>query len=766
MKPSLTIWCLFLLVALPGVRPTFAQKHTLSGTITDAQTGETLIGAGILAVTLDKGTASNTYGFYSLTLPRTDSLTVLFSFLGYTPQLKKVYLTQDIALDVRLEPTSTQLGEITVSAERANADNVRVTRMGVMDVPIQAVETLPAILGEQDVLKVIQLLPGVQAGQEGTTGYYVRGGNIDQNLVQLDEATVYNPNHLFGLFSTFNTRALNNVQLVTGGFPANYGGRLSSVLQISMREGNQREFVTQGGLGLISSQLSVEGPIKKDRASFIISGRRSYLDLIMRPFQKANNTNLYYFYDVNAKLNYQLSRTDRVYFSLFTGRDDAEYVDASSLGYGVRFGNSTATLRWNHLFGGKLFSNTSLILNKYFIQVNTIQGPFYSQNYSGIRDLTAKTEFEYYPNPAHNIRLGALVTRHVFSSTGNEGRVPQGQQVGNLTLDEIPERKSTEGALYVNDRWEVSNRFGINVGLRVPYYSAPEATYLEFEPRLSMKVGLGETSSVKASYTVMNQFIHLVPSTTASVPTDIWTPSSKVTRPQRAWQVALGYFRNFADNAYESSVELYYKDMDHQVLFREGTQLLAYTNIDSVLTYGRGWSYGAEWFVKRKGRRLSGWVAYTLSWTRQRFAALNAGEDFPFKYDRRHNLAVVGTYEASRRWTLGANFVFLSGPAYTLPLGRVYASLAGDLYSGLFYDYDKVNNFRLGAYHRLDVAATYHLKPRWFEEADLVISLYNIYSRLNPYFVFLDLDNQTGEPVAKQVALLPLVPSVSFNFRF
>ena len=758
--------CLVALITFLMGQPVEAQKYTLSGTITDEQSGEVLIGANVLAVTTDKGTASNTYGFYSLTLPRADSLTVLFSYLGYQAQLKKIYLTDDIVLDIELESGNAVLGEVTVSAERANADNVRRTQMGVIDVPLQAIERLPALLGEQDVLKVIQLLPGVQSGEEGTTGFHVRGGNVDQNLVQLDEATIYNPSHLFGLFSTFNTRALNNVQLIKGGFPAYYGGRLSSALQITMREGNRRTYEAQGGVGSTSAQFTVEGPLLKNRASFILSGRRSYIDLIIRPFRKAKDKNTYYFYDFNAKFNYQPSRKDRVYFSLFTGRDDAAYVDASSLGYGTRFGNSTATLRWNHLIGNKLFSNTSLIRNKYFIRVNTIQGQFFAQNYSGIEDLTAKTEVQYYPSPAHDIRLGALVTRHVFSSTGSEGHIPEGG-VTSLNPTTIPERISTEAAFYVNDRWEISDRFGINVGLRVPYFSTQDTSYLKVEPRLSIKLGLDDVSSVKASYTVMNQFVHLVPTSNASVPTDIWAPSSRITKPQYARQVGLGYFRNFKDNRYEGSVELYYKEMDNQVRFQQGTQLLAYDEIEQVLTFGRGWSYGAEVFFKRNYGRLAGWFSYTLAWANQRFSALNNGRKFPFKYDRRHNLAVVMTYDLSPRWSLSGNFVYRSGSAYTLPVGRLYVSQGGDLFNGLFFDYESVNNYRLRAHHRIDVAARYQLKPnRFFKESHLVFSVYNIYSRLNPYFVFLDLDTKSGEPVATQVTLLPIVPSITFNFKF
>ncbi len=758
---------LFVLLTLLIGPPVYAQKYTLRGTITDGQSGEVLIGANVLAVTMDKGTASNAYGFYSLTLPRTDSLTVVFSYLGYQPQVKKVYLSADIVLDVALEPRRAVLDEITVSAERSSADNVRQTRMGVIDVPIRAIERLPAILGEQDVMKVLQLLPGVQAGEEGTAGFFVRGGAADQNLVQLDEATVYNPSHLFGLFSTFNTAALNNVQLVKGGFPAYYGGRLSSTLDISMREGNRQRHEVQGGLGLLSTQLTVEGPLRKDRASFILSGRRSYVDLVLRPFQKSKNKNLYYFYDVNAKLNYQFSGTDRVYFSLFTGRDNAEYVSPSSIGYGVRFGNSTATLRWNHLFGNKLFANTSVIRNKYFIRVNSIQGEFFAQNYSGIEDLAVKTELQYYPDPAHHVRLGGLLTRHVFRSTGNEGHVTAGKGLTDLAESGIPRRRSTEAALYLNDRWEISDRVGVNLGLRAPYFATEGTTYLRVEPRVSVKLGVDAHSSLKASYTVMNQFVHLIPSSTASVPTDIWALSSRTIKPQHARQYALGYFRNFKQNEYEGSLEVYYKEMENQVLFREGTQLLAYAAIENQLTFGRGWSYGAELLARKNYGRLSGWLSYTLSWTNQRFPSLNSGRAFPFKYDRRHNLALALTYDLSRRLSLSGNVVYRTGSAYTLPAGRMYASLGGELYKGIYFDYDRVNGYRLGAHHRLDLAATYHFRPgKLFKESRLVLSLYNAYSRLNPYFVYVAIDTVTGLPESRQITLLPIVPSLSYHFKF
>ncbi len=755
-------WICSMLFALPAA----SQNFTISGTLTDSQNGEVLIGATVYAVAQEAGAVTNAYGFYSLTLPASDSLTVLFSYVGFQPVLKKVYLDRDIELDLQLVSATVNLDEITVSAGQSAADNVRQTRMSVVDVPVRAIEDLPAILGEQDVLKVLQLLPGVQAGEEGTTGYHVRGGASDQNLVLLDEATVYNPSHLFGLFSTFNTPALNNVELVTGGFPANYGGRLSSTLNISMREGNRRHFEGQGGIGLLATQLTLEGPLVKDKSSFMISGRRSYFDILARPFQDTKNKNTYYLYDVNAKLNYQFSSKDRLYFSVFTGRDNAEYISPSSLGYGIRFGNSTGTLRWNHIFGPKLFANTAFIGNRYFIRVNSTQGEFFSQNYSGVEDITLKTDLEYFPVPEHQIRIGGQTTWHAFKSTGNEGQSKQSATPTDLATPSIPRRNSSESALYVNDAWEISPRFGINAGIRAPYFSTSDTSYFALEPRISLRLGVTDNASVKASYTQMNQFVHLIPSSSASVPTDIWALSSRQIKPQHARQYALGYFQNFQNNDYESSLEFYYKDMENQVLFQEGAELLAYEAIEQVLTFGHGWSYGAELFFKKNAGRFTGWVSYTLSRSKQRFDAINNGESFPYKYDRPHSLAVALTMALNEKWSVSGNFVFRSGSSYTLPAGRLFASLGGQLYKGVYFDYERYNGYRMDAHHRLDLSATRQFRGKLFKESELVISLYNVYNRLNPYFVFINIDTVSGLPESQQISLLPLIPSLTYNFKF
>lgn len=757
---------IFFLFATPLF--SFGQNFTLSGYLKDSNTGEALIGANVFITNTKSGTVANTYGFYSISVPRTDTLGVVYSYLGYKAQIKKIKLDHNITLDVLLESSMNELGTVTISAEKSNR-NVTKTEMGVIDVPIQKIELLPAILGEPDVLKVIQLLPGVSAGQEGTTGFFVRGGNADQNLVQLDEAVVYNPNHLFGLFSTFNERALNKVTLIKGGFPAQYGGRLSSILDITMKEGNNQKFHVAGGLGLITSNLTIEGPIVKDKASFIVSARRTYIDLILKPLKAFGAGNSYNFYDLNAKINYKLSENDRVFASFFKGQDNAQYTDASSLNYGIRFGNSTATVRWNHLFSQKLFSNTSLIYNSYLLNLSSIQGKYYSQFYSAIDDISGKTAFEYFPNPKHTIHFGIDYTYHTFSPSGKSAKIPKKTPITNLDINNIPKKYNSEIAMYINDDLNISEKFGLNLGVRVPSFIDKNISYVKFEPRATVKYVVNDFSSLKAAYTVMNQFLHIVPSSTASLPTDIWIPSSKITKPQRSEQYALGYFRNFKQNRWETSVEIYYKTMQNQVAFKEGSQLLEQTNIDSNLVFGKGWSYGAEFFVKKNIGRLSGWISYTLSWTNQKFPDLNFGNTFPFKYDKRHNLSIVGVYEFSKKWTFSGEFIFNTGNAYTLPVGRANIPGGGTLYDGIYYDYTNRNNARLNSYHRLDLSATYSKERKIFKhkyDQSWVFSLYNVYSRQNAYFVYLTVDPVTKQRQAKQVSLLPIIPSVSYNFKF
>ena len=744
----------------------FAQKITISGYVKDEASKEALIGASVVNVNTKTGTATNQYGFFSLTVPVADTIELLISYQGYKIQAKKITAKENIQLNLLLENTTGNLGEVVVMAGK-NDRNVQKAQMGVIDVPIRAIKNLPVLLGERDIMKIIQLLPGVQGGQEGTTGFYVRGGNLDQNLVQLDEATVYNPNHLFGLFSTFNINSVNNVQLIKGGFPAEYGGRLSSILNITMKEGNKKKYQTEGGIGLLSTNLTFQGPIQKNKSSFIVSARSGYIDLLLKPL--TSKTTSYKFYDVNAKMNYELGKKDHVFFSFFKGNDNAAYTGANSLNYGTDFGNSTATLRWNHLFGSKIFSNTSVIYNDYHLGLGTTQNNYYEVLYTGIKDIGIKTDIAYTPNSKHKIKTGFTFSRHRLYPAAVSSRVPRRGNRITINKDSIAARVSNEFAFYAGDEFDISGKISVNYGVRVSVFNASGTTYSSIEPRITSKISINPTTSIKASYTRMNQFLHSVPNSTASLPTDIWLSSSKIIKPQKSSQVAIGLFKNFNDNSIETSAEIYYKTMDNQVLFKEGSQIVLSTNLDSILSFGSGKSYGLELFVKKNFGRLTGWLSYTLSKTTQLFPQLNRGKEFPASFDRRHNFSLVGSYELNKHWTVSADFVFYTGRAFTLPSGRVTVPINGSLYDASYYDFTSRNNARLSNYHRLDVSFSYKKTRKLFRkkyESEWVFGAYNLYSHLNPYFVYLATNPDTKLPEARQVSLLPIVPSISFNFKF
>jgi hypothetical protein len=747
-------------------KSTLAQKVTISGYVKDAASKEALIGATVVNANAKSGTSTNQYGFFSLSLLVTDTVELIISYSGYVIQAKKITAKVNIRLNVLLESNSATLDEVIVSSGKNNR-NVQKAQMGIIDVPLKAIKNLPVLFGERDVLKIIQLLPGVHGGQEGTTGFYVRGGNADQNLVQLDEATVYNPNHLFGLFSTFNVNAINNVRLIKGGFPAEFGGRLSSILDITMKEGNKTKYQAEGSLGLLSKSLTFQGPIKKDKSSFIISGRQSHINLFLKRLTSSSNS--YKFYDVNAKINFELGKKDHLYFSFFKGNDKANYTELNSLNYEVDFGNTTGTFRWNHLLGSKIFSNTSVIYNDYHLALATSQNNFYSLLYTGIRDFTAKTDFTISPDTKHKIKTGFTFTNHQLAPASFSSRIPRRGNMLTLNRDSINKLYSGEMAFYAGDEFDASEKISVNYGIRIPVFTAYGKTYFFIEPRLTAKFSAGSNASVKISYTKMNQFLHLVPNATAGLPTDIWIPSSNKTKPQSATQYAFGYFKNFKDDAIEMSTEVYYKKMNNQVLFGEGKQLRLNIKLDSLLTYGKGESYGAEFFVKKNTGRLTGWVSYTLSKTVQQFNELNFGKEFPFKYDKRHSLSITSGYQLSKRWSLNAVFVYSSGVAFTVPTGRISTLNSGSIFEGNYYVYDGRNNYRLAPYHRLDFSATYKKTSKLLKipfEYELVIGAYNIYSRQNPYFVYFEIDPLTTQPTAKQVSLLPIVPGISLNFKF
>jgi hypothetical protein len=765
------------------------RKYTINGYIRDLATGESLIGATVSIKGSSKGISSNRFGFYSMTLPEGD-YTLVTSFVGYVSIPVELNLRADTSLNISLFSGVSLSQEVIVTSRRRD-NNIKSAQMGKISLPIDQIKSLPAFLGEVDLLKVVQLLPGVRNAGEGSAGIYVRGGGPDQNLILLDDANVYNTGHLFGFFSVFNSDAIKNVSLIKGGMPAQYGGRLSSVLDVSMKEGNNKEFQTEGGIGLIASRLSIQGPIQKNKSSFILSGRRTYIDVLTKPFipkSSAFKGSGYYFYDLNAKANFIFSEKDRLYLSGYFGRDVFDFVNGQrSIDVNIPWGNATGTLRWNHVFNRKLFANTTFVYNDYNFAFKATQSNFRVKLASGIRDWNIKQDFDYYPYTSHKLKFGGLYTFHRFTPsvvTGEQDSVvfkPLNAQI----------KFAREGALYLQDEWELHPSFQINAGIRYtwfdhigPYkiyntdingnrldssvYGSGQKvrTYGGWEPRLTMRYSLNDQTSFKASVTRNNQYIHLVSNSGTTLPTDIWVPSTYRVKPQISWLYAAGLFRNFHNNMFETSVELYYKDMRNQIEYREGYTPNTLEDTENSFVFGRGWSYGAEFLVNKLKGKWTGWIGYTLSWTWRKFPQLNFGERFPSKFDRRHDLSAVAMYTLNKKWKFSACFIFGTGNAATLP-ERFY--LVGNV---LTQEYSRINQYRLPSYHRLDLSAT--LTPKKNEgrkwKSEWVFSLYNAYSRQNPYFIYFD---QTGSPLngnlqiqAKQVSIFPVIPAATWNFKF
>jgi hypothetical protein len=768
----------------------FAQKkYTLSGYLKDAQSDETIIAANI--VVAGKGTAvmSNQYGFYSLTLAE-GKYNIISSHVGYKAVITSIDLHSDTVINILLG-TGTALSEEVVVTSSRRENNVKGARMGTINLPIEQIKSVPAFLGEVDLLKVVQLLPGVRNAGEGSAGIYVRGGGPDQNLIMLDDAVVYNTGHLFGFFSIFNADAIKNVSLIKGGMPAQYGGRLSSVLDVSMKEGNNQKYQVEGGLGLIASRLSIQGPIKKDKSSFIVSARRTYVDALVKPFVKKTSQfygSGYYFYDLNAKLNYKFSEKDRLYLSGYFGRDVFDFVNGrQSLKVNIPWGNATGTLRWNHVFNNKLFANTTGVFNDYNFTFKGAQNNFEIQLASGIRDLSIKQDYDYYPASSHKIKFGWLYTFHRFTPSVVSGK--QDSVTFNPLNAQV--KHAHEAAVYVQDDWDISPKIKLNAGLRYSgfqqigayklykedefcnrtdstVYGAGKAvkTYGGLEPRLTVRYAVDDVTSIKASVTRNLQYIHLVSNAGTTLPTDLWVPSTIKVKPQISWLYAAGLFKNFKENMFETSLEVYYKNMENQIEYREGYIPNTLHDTEDDFTFGRGWSYGSELFINKVKGRFTGWIGYTLSWTWRKFAALNEGEKYPAKYDRRNDMSIVAMYELNKKWKLSGTFVYGTGNAATLPQ-RFY--IIGGV---LTQEYSRINQYRLPSYHRLDLSAILTTKKnegrKW--KTEWVFSLYNAYSRQNPYFIYYD---QTGNPYdgslkvqAKQVSLFPVIPAVTWNFKF
>ncbi len=768
---------------------TFAQeKFTLNGYIKDSATGETLIGANIAIKPEGRGTASNQYGFYSITLPKR-KYQVVVSFVGYQTLEINVDLNKNIQQNILMLPPTSFTSEVTVVGKKRD-NNVKAAQMGKIDISIATAKALPAFLGEVDVLKTLQLLPGVRNAGEGNAGFYVRGGGPDQNLILLDDAVVYNTGHLFGFFSVFNSDAIKNVTLIKGGMPAQYGGRISSVVDISMKDGNINKTEMEGGIGVIASRLSIQGPIKKDKASFIVSARRTYIDGLVKPFIKPDNQfygSGYYFYDLNAKMNYKISEKDRLYLSGYFGRDNFNFNNAArNFSTRIPWGNSTATLRWNHIFNKKLFANVTLVYNDYQFALEGRQENFKIKFSSGVRDFNAKTDFDWFVTPEHKLKFGFQYTKHTFFPS-----VLSGSQDSVVFEPQNALKKyANEFALYIQDDWEISKKLKLNYGLRYslfqqvgPYktftndangnridsvvYNNRQTvqTYGGLEPRTTLRYTIDDNTSIKAAITRNMQYIHLVTNAGTTLPTDLWVPSTLRVKPQTSWQYSLGYFKNFKDNMFETSVEVYYKDMQNQIEYREGYTPNTLKDTEEDFVFGKGWSYGAEFFVNKVKGKFTGWVGYTLSYTWRRFKELNDNQKYPSRYDRRHDLSVVGAYALNKKWKLAAVFVYGSGQATSLPERFYFVS------GVLTQEFSSINKYRLAPYHRLDFSATYTPQPKKIRKLKSywVFSIYNAYSRLNPYFVYYAQEGSAAtndlKVSAKQVSLFPIIPSVTWNFK-
>ena len=797
---SLTI---FLFVANTSFTQSTSQTYTLSGYVTDAKSGESIFGAKVFIPSIKKGALTNNYGFYSLTVP-SGKYVVEFRLSGVQTKKKEITLNSDVRYDMELGESIQDIDEIKVVA---NADqNTNSTQLGSHELDIDEIKTLPAFMGEVDIIKTIQLLPGVSSAAEGGQGFYVRGGGPDQNLVLLDEAVVYNAAHLFGFFSVFNADAVKNVNLIKGGMPANFGGRMSSVLEVSMNEGNNKKFRVKGGIGAISSRITVEGPLKKNKGSFVLSGRRTYIDLIMKaaisdtsPFAGSS----YFFYDMNLKMNYKLGDKDRLYLSGYYGKDEFNFGNIED-GFSVDmpWGNGIAALRWNHLFSSRLFMNVTGTYTNYLFKFGSAQDQFRFELNSGISDWGGKVDFSYYPSTRHTLKWGLDYTFHTFTP------ISVSAESNDVEFDTGLAQKliSHESAAYVLDEFDLNEKIKINAGIRYSTFqhvgpftryfkgdgiSTQDSTrtyekgdliqfYHGLEPRISGRIKLNKNSSIKAGYAYNYQYVHLTSLSAVSLPTDVWYPTTSKAKPQQGWQTSLGYFKNFNQNMFETSIELYYKGLKNLIEYKEGAlpNDNVNDNTDNLLVFGTGWSYGTEFFIKKKKGKFTGWIGYTWSKTERKFPDLNNGVPFPAKYDRRHDLSVILSYKLNERWVFSSAFIYATGNTLTLPSSWYVQD------QDLLFNYGPRNSTRMAPYHRLDLSATWYSKA-YKEQKNLetgetikvkkkvrsnwAFSIYNVYNRANPYFLYVDNDGDFSsgnfDISIKQVTLFPIIPSVTWNFE-
>ncbi len=770
--------------------PSWAQKNfTISGQIKDKETGEDLFGATIIVENLKGvGTTTNMYGFYSLALPAGEHQLV-FSYIGFENIEFKINLTQNVKKDIQLGSNSTQINEVVVTAEKADR-NVSSTQMSVARLDLKEAEALPVLFGERDILKTIQLMPGVQSAGEGSSGFYVRGGSSDQNLILLDGAPVYNASHLLGFFSVFNSDALRDVQLYKGAIPAEYGGRLSSVMDVKMKEGNSKKLEINGGIGLIASKLTIEAPIVKDKGSFIISGRRTYADLFLKlSNDEMQNKSSLYFYDLNLKANYQLGAKDRLFLSGYFGKDHFGFSDI----FGFDWGNRTGTLRWNHTFSDKLFSNTSLIYSEYNYKISIKSADF--EIGSRIKDYNLKQDFDYYLNRNMKLKIGGNVIHHTF----DPGYLESNND--NLNSIDVQNKYSLESALYISNEHKIGGRLTFTYGLRYSnfnqigpgdfytYDSEGEvkdtstignwesvASFNNLSPRLGAHFTLNESSSIKASYSRTTQYLHLMSNSSTGTPLDIWLPSSNNIWPELADQYAIGYFRNFKSNLYEFSIEAYYKTMDRVIDFRPGAEINLNPTIEGELLYGKGRAFGLEFFVKKSQGKFTGWISYTLARSQRQIEQVNNGNWYSAKQDRIHDISVVAMYKLSKRLDISAVWVYYTGNAVTFPSGKY--EIEGETINY----YTERNGYRMPDYHRLDLSLTLNNKrtksyidPESGEkrekkkrfESSWNFSIYNTYMRENAYSItFRPNEDDPKKTEAVQLALFKIIPSISYNFKF
>ena len=767
---------LLFVVLFTSILSNAQEKFSISGTVTDMSSGEGMIGVKVRVLNLQGvGSTSNEYGFYSITLEPGDYV-LEYRFFGFETIIDSVKLDQDLSLNRELAEEAKEIEQVVITSRKAD-ENVSRTQVGVDNLDIRQIAKVPVIFGEKDIIKTMQLRPGVKSGGDGSSGFFVRGGGSDQNLILLDEAPVYNASHLLGFFSTFNSDAIKNATIYKGTAPAQYGGRLSSVLDIRMNEGNSKKYQVSGGLGLISSRLNVEGPIVKDKGSFLISGRRTYADLFLKLSKDENlRTSSLYFYDLNAKLNYKISDKDRIYVSGYFGRDKLGVS-----GFGLTWGNVTGTLRWNRIINSKLFSNTSFIASNYIYQIAIeSNGAEFSVN-SDLQDYNLKQEFQYYPNSRNNIRFGFNTMHHSILP----GQIEAEEGTG---VNPVAQRSklSWENAVYVTNEWKATDRLSFIYGVRGTgfsllgnggeYFSFNEdgslrdtevheknkfiTTYLNVEPRLNASYVYSKSASIKGGYARNVQNVHLVANSTGDNPTDIWIPSSNNIEPELSDIVSIGWFKNFKKNKYEFSAETYYKISQNQIDYRDGANTLANDLLEGELLFGDGRAYGLELYFKKVSGKFTGWVSYTLSRAERKIDGINNSEWYKARQDRTHDLSVVGIYDVNKKLSISATFVYYTGNAITLPSGKYYVD------NQVQWLYTERNGGRMPDYHRLDIGVTWIRKQTEKYESSWNFSVFNAYGRENAFSLnFRENATKTGTEIV-QTSLFKMIPSVTYNFKF